>query len=76
MDSDTDLMLTLGIVLLVLSIPSLLAAWVENRAPRIGTIMAISALGLIVSALVIKPGGYAFNQVPGVMVEVAARFFR
>lgn len=76
MDSDTDLMLTLGIVLLVLSVPSLLAAWVESRAPRIGAIMAIAALGLIVSALVIKPGGYAFNQVPGIMVEVATRFFR
>ncbi len=76
MDSDTDLMLTLGILLLVLSVPSLLAAWVESRAPRIGAIMAIAALGLIVSALVIKPGGYAFNQVPGIMVEVATRFFR
>lgn len=76
MDSDTDLMLTLGIVLLILSIPSLLSAWVESRAPRIGAIMVIAALGLVVSALVIKPGGYVFNQVPGIMVEVVTRFFR
>ena len=76
MDSDIDLLLTVGIVLLVLSIPSLLAAWVESRVPRLGAIMVIAALGLIGSALVIKPGGYAFNQVPGVMVEVVARFFR
>ena len=76
MDSDTDLMLTVGIVLLVLSIPSLLSAWAESRAPQIGAIMVIAALGLIGSALVIKPGGYAFNQIPGVMVEVVARFFR
>ena len=36
---DTDLVLTLGIVLLVLSVPSLLSAWAESRAPRLGAIM-------------------------------------
>jgi formate-dependent nitrite reductase membrane component NrfD len=75
MDTDTDLLLTIGIVLLVLSIPSLLSAWAESRAPRIGAIMVIAALGLIIAALVIKPGGYAFNQVPGIMIGVVARLF-
>lgn len=75
MDSDTDMMLTVGIVLLVLSVPSLLAAWVEGRAPRLGAIMAVAAIGLIVAALLVKPGGYAFNQVPGVMVAVVSRLF-
>jgi formate-dependent nitrite reductase membrane component NrfD len=72
---DTDLVLTLGIVLLVLSVPSLLSAWAESRAPRMGAIMAIVALGMIVSALWVKPGGYAFNQVPGVMIGVVSRLF-
>ncbi|MBL9061282.1 hypothetical protein [Tabrizicola sp.] len=75
MDTDTDLLLTLGIVLLVLSVPSLLAAWAESRAPRIGAIMVAAAIGLIIAALVIKPGGYDFNQVPGVMIGVVARLF-
>ena len=73
MEIDTDLLLTIGIVLLVLSVPSLLSAWVEGRAPRLGSIMAIGALGLIVTALVVQPGGYAFNQVPGVMISVFSR---
>jgi formate-dependent nitrite reductase membrane component NrfD len=72
---DTDLVLTLGIVLMVLSVPSLLSAWAESRAPRIGAIMAIAALGMIVSALVVKPGGYEFNQIPGVMIAVVSRLF-
>ncbi|MBN8631064.1 MAG: hypothetical protein J0L76_09450 [Rhodobacterales bacterium] len=72
---DTDLVLTIGIVLLVLSVPSLLAAWAETRAPRIGAIMVVAALGLIITALWVKPGGYAFNQVPGVMVGVVSRLF-
>lgn len=75
MDADTDLMLTVGIVLLVLSVPSLLAAWAESRAPRLGVIMVVAALGLIAAALVVKPGGYEFNQVPGVMVAVVSRLF-
>jgi formate-dependent nitrite reductase membrane component NrfD len=76
MDADVDLVLTVGIILLVLAIPSLLSAWVESRAPRLGSIMAIAALGMIVYALITKPGGYAFNQVPGVMVKVIAGFFQ
>lgn len=76
MDTDADLLLTVGIVLLVLSVPSLLSAWVEGRAPRMGAIMAVAALGMIVSALLINPGGYAFNQVPGVMIKVVAGFFQ
>jgi hypothetical protein len=76
MDTDVDLLLTGGIILLVLSIPSLLSAWVEGRAPRIGAVLSIAALTMIVSALVTKPGGYAFNEVPGVMVRVIVGFFQ
>ncbi len=76
MDADVDLMLTVGIILMVLSVPSLLSAWVEGRAPRMGAIMSIAALGLIVAAIMTKPGGYAFNEVPGVMLKVAAGFLR
>lgn len=73
---DTDLVLTIGIVLFVLSIPSLLAAWVESRPPRLGAIMVIVALGMVIAALWVKPGGYAFIQVPGVMIGVLSRAFQ
>lgn len=75
METDTDMLLTFGIILLVLSVPSLLAAWAESRAPRLGAIMSVAALGLIAVALWMKPGGYEFNQVPGVMVAVVSRLF-
>jgi hypothetical protein len=70
---DTDLILTLGIVLLILTLPSLLAAWVEGQAPRVGAIMLVASLAMIVAALLYKPGGYAINEMPGVMVAVFAR---
>lgn len=76
MQTDADLFLTLGTVLLVLSVPSLLSAWAESRAPRFGAVMVIGGIGLIVAALMTNPGGYAFNQVPGVIIRVVARFFR
>ncbi len=72
---DTDLILTIGIVLLVLSIPSLLSAWAESRVPRIGAIMIIVAGGMILTALQTRPGGYNFRDVPNVMIEVVSRFF-
>lgn len=72
---DTDLALTVGILLMVLSVPSLLSAWVESRAPRLGSVMFVGAGALIVYALTTRPGGYAFQEVPGVMVTVLAGFF-
>ncbi len=70
---DTDLVLTIGIVLLALSVPSLLSAWVEQRVPRMGAIMVIASAAMIVSALMYKPGGYSFGEVPTVMLGVFAR---
>ncbi len=70
---DTDLVLTLGIVILVLTLPSLLAAWVEGRAPRIGAIMLIASMAMIIAAVLYHPGGYAISDVPGVMIAVVAR---
>jgi formate-dependent nitrite reductase membrane component NrfD len=70
---DTDLVLTLGIVLLVVTLPSLLSAWVEGRAPRVGAIMLVASLGMIVAAVIYHPVGYAINEVPGIMVGVIGR---
>ena len=72
---DTDLVLTIGIVLLVLSLPALLSAWVDGRVPRLGALMVVVAGGMIVSALQTAPGGYNFEQVPGVMIGVVSRYF-
>ncbi|MCX7286114.1 MAG: hypothetical protein NTW20_00750 [Rhodobacterales bacterium] len=70
---DTDLILTLGIVLLVLTLPSLLSAWVEGRVPRVGAIMLIVSLAMILAAVSSRPGGYAMNEIPQIMLAVVAR---
>lgn len=71
---DPDLFLTIGIVLAVLTIPSLFSAWTEGRAPRFGAIILIAAAGLVVTAVTNKPGGYAVSDVPHVMMSVVGRY--
>lgn len=71
---DTDLVLTCGIVLLVLTIPSLLAAWVEGRVPRVGAVLVIGAFAMILTAVATRPGGYSFGEVPGIMLGVVSRW--
>lgn len=70
---DTDLMLTLGIVLMVLTVPSLLSAWVDGRVPRLGALMVLASASLIVAAMSTRPAGYRFDEIPGVMIAVFAR---
>jgi formate-dependent nitrite reductase membrane component NrfD len=70
---DTDLVLTIGIVLLVLTVPSLLSAWVDGRVPRVGAILTVASIGMILAAVVTRPGGYAFEEIPGIMLSVLAR---
>ncbi|WP_395543015.1 hypothetical protein [Neotabrizicola sp. sgz301269] len=71
---DTDLLLTIGIILAILTLPSLLSAWTEGRPPRLGAIMLLAAAVLVTTALLKKPGGYAFADIPRVMMSVAGRY--
>ena len=71
---DTDLFLSIGVVLVILSLPSLLSAWTEGRAPRIASIMLIVAAALIITALTQRPGGYSFDEIPSTMLRVVGRY--
>lgn len=70
---DTDLILTVGIVLLALSLPTLLSAWVEGHLSRVGTLMIFVASGMIGWAVYTQPKGYEFTEIPMIMLGVAAR---
>lgn len=35
--------------------------------------MIVAAAGMIVAALMYRPGGYSFSEVPGIMLGVFAR---
>jgi hypothetical protein len=71
---DTDLALVLGSIIAALSIPSILSALSDKRAPRASAITVLIAGGLIVFAVQGKPGGYRMEQLPDVFVSVIARY--
>lgn len=71
---DTDLALVLGFIIAALSIPSILSALSDKRAPRASAITVLIAGGLIVFAVQGKPGGYRMEQLPDVFVSVIARY--
>jgi len=71
---DTDLALVIGIILAGFSVPSILSALSDKRAPRASAITILIAGGLILFAVQGKPGGYTFEQMPDVFVNVIARY--
>lgn len=71
---DPDLALVIGIILGVLSVPSILSALSDKRAPRASAITILIAGGLIIFAMQGKPGGVKLDQIPDIFVGVLARY--
>jgi hypothetical protein len=71
---DPDLLLTIGVVFLVITIPSLLSAWTDGRFPRMGALMVLAGAGLIATAAQNKPTGYMVSEVPTIMMSVIGRY--
>ncbi len=71
---DPDLAMAIGMVLGVFSIPSILAALSDRRAPRVASFTLIASGGLMLWAIATKPGGYSFSELPHVLISVIARY--
>ena len=71
---DHDLALVIGIILGVLSVPSVLSAFSDRRAPRASAITILIAGCLIVYAAQNKPNGISLDQIPDIFVNVIGRY--
>ena len=71
---DPDLALVLGVILGALSVPSILSALSDKRAPRASALTVLIAGGLILYAANQLPGGIALEQIPDKFVSVLARY--
>ena len=71
----TDLMLVTGIILGVMSIPAMLSAFTEGRAPRLAAIVVLIAGILIFLAIDGRASGYSFPELPQVFGRVFSRLF-
>lgn len=70
---DPDIALILGLILGGFSIVGMLSAISDGRGPRASAITVLIAGGLLIYALVAKPGGYSMTQLPDVFFSVVAR---
>ena len=70
----TDLALVLGIVIAAFSIPSILSAFSDRRAPRASVITILIAGALVLYAIQTKPGGYTLEDVPNAFIRVVADY--
>mgnify|MGYP001792264313 CR=1 FL=1 len=71
---DPDLFFTIGVILGVFSIPSIMSAFSEGRAPRVAAFTVIAAGVMVVWAAQQKPGGYKFREIPDIFVRVVAQY--
>ena len=71
---DNDLLLVIGLVLGGFSIPSIVSALSDGRAPRVATIVVVLSGVMVVYASSNKPGGYEIDSIPQIFVDVVGRY--
>ncbi|SNS89405.1 hypothetical protein [Tropicimonas sediminicola] len=70
---DSDLIFTIGILMGLLAFPSLLSAFSGGRSPRTAAVLFMICIGLITTAVIMKPSGYSVADAPDVVVRVFNR---
>ncbi|HGG04656.1 MAG TPA: hypothetical protein ENK28_04305 [Aliiroseovarius sp.] len=71
-----DIYLVVGIVVLVLTIPSIVSAIFDGRAPRYSAIMVLIGGGLVAVAVSQNPTGYTIQDIPGAFTRVIGYVLR
>jgi hypothetical protein len=71
---DNDLFLVFGLITAGLAIPSVIGAFVDNRVPRVASIMVMIGSGMIAVAIMGKPSGYSFEDVPKAFTRVIGKY--
>lgn len=71
-----DAILTIGLVLAVLAVPSFLSALADGRSTRASSLSILLAGAAVVYALSTKPGGYTGQDIPSVVISQIAALIR
>lgn len=71
---DPDLLFVLGLVLGVFTIPAIVSAIIDGRAPRTPAMLVIIGGLMIGYAVQQRPNAYGFDTIPETFVKVVARY--
>ncbi len=71
-----DLILVFGLAILVLSLPAIVSAVTEHRAPRVAAIALLLGGSMIAYAATQKPGGYTLEDIPNAVLRVVAQLIQ
>ncbi|MCL7463782.1 hypothetical protein [Phaeovulum sp. NW3] len=72
----SDHVLVMGFLIAALAIPAAISAFADSRPPRAATIAIMVGGGMILLAVLTRPGGYAAAQIPVVFARVLADLWR
>ena len=71
-----DVYLVVGLLVLVLAIPSIVSSFSEGRAPRIAAVMVLIGGGMVALAVSQKPEGYTIQDIPQAFTRVIGSLLR
>lgn len=71
---DPDVLLTIGVLIFLPTIPMIFNGLKEGVAPKFAMMMILFSLGFLAAAFSQKPNGYAINEIPSVIIGVFNRF--
>ncbi len=71
---DPDLAFVVGLGLVLLSLLSFAAAWVDRRRPWLGAVVCAAGLGLVALAFARSPVPYDLRALPMVIFTVLGRY--
>lgn len=70
---DPDVLFVLGSVLAVLSIPAIMSAFADGRAPRAPALIILIGGGMIAYAVMERPNTYSIAAAPDIFAKVISR---
>ncbi|MEO1239118.1 MAG: hypothetical protein AAFW64_05550 [Pseudomonadota bacterium] len=75
MSVDADLLMFLGVLLVAGMFPIMVGSFSRGDSPRTAIVFGFIGGSLIVAAIAMTPGGYEFDEIPGLMVRVVRDAF-
>ena len=71
---DLELIFVIGCIVTAFSIPAIVSAFSDNRAPRYPALIIIIGVVMIGFAINERPGAFTFDTVPEVFAKVIGRY--